>query len=178
MATCEQTSGQTILEHGYSVAITYRSLFISRIDQHKLPDILRDNLDFLQSRIVFSNEELETYHIFHDCAKPNCLTIDKEGRRHFPNHALMSARAWLVAGGDARIGKLIEHDLDFHKMKPADLHEYKHLDLAPALLLTAWAEIHSNCTMFGGIESTSFKIKAKNLIKLSKALIAILKEKS
>lgn len=39
------------------------------------------------------------------------------------------------------------------------------------LLVTALAELHSNAAMFGGIESTSFKIKWKKLDKLGKKLI-------
>lgn len=89
---------------------------------------------------------------------------------------MISARDWLVAGGDPYIGRLIEHDMDMHTMKPADLEGYRHFDLAPALLLTAWAELNANCIMFGGTESTSFKIKAKSLTKLSRAIITHLKE--
>ena len=33
------------------------------------------------------------------------------------------------------------------------------------LLLMAYAEIHANASMFGGIDSTSFKIKKKQLGK-------------
>lgn len=178
MATCEQSSGQTILQHGESVARTYKQI-ISNEGDHYLPQIIQENLEFLLEQTSTASEmELETYHIFHDCGKPDCLTIDEQGRRHFPNHAMMSARAWLVAGGDPFIGRLIEHDMDMHTMKPADVLSYKHLDIAPVLLLTAWAELNSNCIMFGGTESTSFKIKAKNLTKLSRAIIHAIKEQS
>lgn len=152
---------------------------ISGTGDHYLPAIMQENLEFLLGETCTALEmELQTYHVFHDCGKPDCLTVDAEGRRHFPNHAMMSARAWLVAGGDPFIGRLIEHDMDMHTMKPADVPMYKHLDIAAALLLTAWAELNSNCTMFGGTESTSFKIKAKNLTKLSRAIINALKEQS
>ena len=68
--------------------------------------------------------------------------------------------------------------MDMHTMKPADIPSYRHLDIAPVLLLTAWAELNSNSIMFGGTDSTSFKIKAKNLTKLSRAIINALKEQS
>lgn len=178
MATCEQTSGQTILQHGESVARMYKQI-ISGSGDHYLPSIIQENLEFLLDATCTAEETgIELYHVFHDCGKPDCLTIDSDGRRHFPNHAMMSARAWLVAGGDPYIGRLIEHDMDMHTMKPADIPSYKHLDIAPALLLTAWAELNSNCIMFGGTDSTSFKIKAKNLTKLSRAIITALKEQS
>lgn len=41
---------------------------------------------------------------------------------------------------------------------------------AVALLLTGLAEVHANASMFGGIESTSFKIKWKNLDKRGRAI--------
>ncbi len=178
MKTCEQTRGQTILEHGQAVASTFKTLFASTPPaDHHLPSVILDNLDFLKARCP-SADILETYHIFHDCGKPSCLTIDADGRRHFPNHAMISARDWLVAGGDPLIGRLIEHDMDLHLMKPADAAAYPHLDLAPALILTAWAELHANAPMFGGFDSTSFKIKAKCLTKTSRNLIQRLKEQS
>lgn len=175
MKTCEQTHGQTILQHGQAVAATFKRLFNSPLADHHLPQVILDNLDFLKARCPDSTT-LETYHIFHDCGKPSCLTFDADGRRHFPNHALLSARDWLVAGGDPLIGRLIEHDLDLHLLKPAQAHDYRHLDLAPALILTAWAELHANAPMFGGFDSTSFKIKAKCLTKTSRILIHRLKE--
>lgn len=178
MATCEQSSGQTILQHGESVAATYKAL-IARDPAIILPEIMRDNLDFLLEQTCTAEElGIEDYHIFHDCGKPDCLIIDVEGKRHFPCHAMVSARTWLVAGGDSYIGRLIEHDMDMHTMKPADVLTYRHMDIAPILLLTAWAELNSNARMFGGTESISFKIKAKSLTKLSRAIITSLKETS
>jgi hypothetical protein len=178
MKTCEQMPGMTILEHGESVARTYKAMFIERTTGY-MPEIIRENLEFLLEQTCTAEETgYETYHVFHDCGKPDCLKFDDEGRRHFPNHAMMSARAWLAAGGDTYIGRLIEHDMDMHTLKPADVPLYKHLDIAPVLLLTAWAELNANCIMFGGTDSTSFKIKAKNLTKLSRAIIHTLKEQS
>lgn len=174
MMTCEQSSGQTILQHGESVAATFKEI-ASGSGDYFIPDFVRENLQFLLDRCP-SADILETYHIFHDCGKPECLTIDENGKRHFPCHAMVSARTWLVAGGDQYIGRLIEHDMDMHTLKAADIPEYRHMDIAPALLLTAWAELNSNARMFGGIESTSFKIKAKSLTKVSRAIIARLKE--
>jgi hypothetical protein len=39
-------------------------------------------------------------------------------------------------------------------------------------------EIHANADMFGGINSTSFKIKFKQINKRGKAIINFLKEKN
>jgi hypothetical protein len=29
-------------------------------------------------------EDIKEYQIMHDCGKPYCITIDEDGRRHFP----------------------------------------------------------------------------------------------
>jgi hypothetical protein len=175
MSSCCQSKGQTILQHGESVAATYKEL-IAGTGNLYLPDVVKDDLNFLLDQTCTATElGIEDYHVYHDCGKPDCLSIDVEGKQHFPCHAMMSARAWLVAGGDAYIGRLIEHDMDMHTMKPADVESYRHMDIAAILLLTAWAELNSNAKMFGGTESISFKIKAKALTKLSKAIINRLK---
>ena len=174
MMTCEQTKGQTILEHGQAVARAYKDIFIEKnLDNWYLPPIISEKADHLRA-LAPANDILEAYHVFHDCGKSSCITIDDEGKRHFPNHAMISAKEWLVAGGDPLIGRLIEHDMDMHTLKPAQASSYAHLDLAPALLLTAWAEINANSKMFGGYESTSFKIKAKSLTKLTKAFLPLI----
>jgi hypothetical protein len=43
---------------------------------------------------------------------------------------------------------------------------------AATLWVAGWAEIHANAAMFGGFESTSFKIKRKHLLSRGKALAA------
>ena len=177
MKACDQMPGMTILEHGEAVARTFKAMFYEGSTEQFMPEVIRENVQFLLN-LSPSASVLETYHIFHDCGKPDCIQFDAEGRRHFPNHSMLSAKAWYVAGGDSTVGHLIEHDMDMHTMKPADLVAYKHLNLVPALMLTAWAELNANCIMFGGTSSTSFKIKAKALTKLSRAIINRLKETS
>lgn len=175
MSSCCQTPGQTILQHGEAVAARYKDLIGDRRLDWRLPDWF--DLDFLLPLCPLP-EVMEEYHIYHDCGKPFCRTIDADGKQHFPDHARISASIWRVHGGDPLIAEFIEHDMDFHIMKPADAAEYKRLDLAPALLLTALAELHANASMFGGLESTSFKIKWKNLNKLGNRLITRIKEQS
>lgn len=175
MSSCTQSKGQTIVQHGEAVSARYKDLIGERKMEWKLPDWF--DLDFLLP-LCPSKEVMEQYHIYHDCGKPFCRTIDEEGRQHFPDHARVSASIWRVHGGDPYIAELIQRDMDMHLLKPADAATYTRLDLAPALLLTALSELHANAEMFGGIESTSFKIKWKALNKLGKAFIQLLKEKS
>lgn len=115
-------------------------------------------------------DELKDYQVYHDIGKPLCRTVDEQGRQHFPNHAQVSYEAWIKAGQDPNTGWFILHDMDFHTMKGDELKSIINDSRAIDLLLTAWAEIHANAQMFGGIDSMSFKIKRKHLEKNTKLL--------
>jgi len=172
--TCEQTKGQTILEHGEAVARAYKDLISDQCRlSWRLPDWFKQNREWMISQCP-SQDIMEAYHTFHDVGKCECHELDANGNSHFPNHALISARAWLVAGGSQEVGTLIERDMDMHLLKPSLVNEYSHFDLAPALLLTALSEIHTNAEMFGGMESTSFKIKWKALDRLGTTVLRTL----
>jgi len=67
-------------------------------------------------------------------------------------------------------------DMDVHLLKDAGVDGFSSRPEAATLLLTALAEIHSNAEMFGGIESTSFKIKWKQLNRRGKKILIKLKE--
>ena len=177
MSSCLQSEHQTILQHGEAVANKFKDLISGRTEGWRLPNWFIEHSDLLISRLP-DLRILETYQIYHDCGKPFCSTIDSEGRRHFPDHARISSAVWRTLGGDQYTAHLIEHDMDMHLLKPADAASYSHLDIAPALLLTALAEIHANAEMFGGIESTSFKIKWKCLSKTGTILTNRIKELS
>jgi hypothetical protein len=171
MSACEQSPGQSVLQHGEAVAERYADL----VGERRMRWRLQGWLDLgLLLPLCPPAETMRLYQIYHDCHK-NCeMVIDESGRRHFLNHAMHSAAMWLSVGGDRLVGKLIEHDMDMHTMKPADVLDYNHYDLAPALLLTALCELHANAEMFGGWESTSFKIKWKALNKLGKAFVSVM----
>jgi hypothetical protein len=62
-------------------------------------------------------------------------------------------------------------DMDIHLLKDVDVLEFSKRPEAMTLLLTGLSEIHSNCAMFGGIESTSFKIKWKHINKRGNAIL-------
>jgi len=175
MAECPQTQTQSVLDHGYAVASKFKDLIEGRTDGWRLPDWFTENREFLLGQLP-DLALLEQYHVYHDCGKPYCRTVDAEGRQHFPDHARISASVYRVTFGDSIVATYIQHDMDFHLMKPADAHSYERLDLAPVLLLTALAELHSNASMFGGIESTSFKIKFKTLSKTGSIILNRLKE--
>jgi hypothetical protein len=166
MQACRQNEHQTIHEHGLSVARHYTDLIEGRTAGWKLPSWWIKHRDRLLADQP-SVDLMATYHEFHDCGKPFCRTVDEDGRQHFPNHATVSASVWRVhcPEADPLIGDLIQHDMDLHLLKPSTIDTFTRYDLAPALLLTALSELHSNAAMFGGIESTSFCIKLKTLAK-------------
>jgi len=177
MRGCEQTSGLTILRHGEMVRDYYRDLmdhlrYGSPLRfEWKLPEWVHDPL--LLDELP-SDEVMAEYHVFHDVGKPFCRTVDEDGRQHFPDHAAVSARIWRDAGGSALVEHLIEQDMDVHLLKAEGVPEFAQRPYARALLLTGLSELHANASMFGGTESTSFKIKMKNLSKRGRAILGSL----
>lgn len=180
MSSCEQTRGMTILQHGEMVRDYYADLLdhLTRgaplIFEWRLPEWATrpEVLAALPSREIMGE-----YHLFHDCGKPFCRTVDEDGRQHFPDHANVSKAIWLRHGGDQKIGDLIGMDMDAHLLKADDIPEFASRPQACALLLTALAEIHANASMFGGIESTSFKIKWKHLDKRGRQVLDFISKK-
>lgn len=73
--------------------------------------------------------------------------------------------------GNEAIGNLIRGDMRAHLLNADTIDTFCAEPLAATWILTAFAELHSNAQMFGGIESTSFKIKLKKLSKFSKRIL-------
>jgi len=65
-------------------------------------------------------------------------------------------------------------DMNIHSLKDVGVNDFAQKEGAATLLLTGLAEIHSNAEMFGGIESTSFKIKWKQINKRGKKISRII----
>ena len=61
-------------------------------------------------------------------------------------------------------------DMDIHLLKGDGVPEFAIRPEAATLLLTGLAEVHANAAMFGGIESTSFKMKFKHLKRRGNAI--------
>lgn len=111
--------------------------------------------------------------MFHDVGKSECLSFDENGKKHFPDHANISADIFFNnIKKDDTISRLIRHDMAFHTLKFEEILKLKlsTKDIC-TLLLSALAELHSNAKMFGGIDSTSFKVKWKRLDKLGKKIL-------
>ena len=182
MRNYEQTKGQSVLQHGESVK-DYLFDLINHLKSEtplkydwRLPDWIFENKDLILSSLP-DDKTLELYTIYHDCGKPFCLTIDGEGRKHFPNHAQTSHDIFKRVFDNRVAADLILHDMDIHTLKADGVKEFAQNPYALTLLLTGLAEIHSNCQMFGGPESTSFKIKWKCINQRGKQILNQLKNK-
>lgn len=179
MRNCEQTKNLSVLEHGLQVAKYFEDL-----RQHILfgkPLAFEWRLpDWIYSRELWERvlpiSIVRQYHWFHDCGKPFCRTVDEDGKVHFPDHANVSAALWRHIGGDEQIARLIEHDMDIHLLSASGLESFSMMPEAATLLLTGLAEIHANASMFGGIDSVSFKIKFKQINKRGKAFVSMIQD--
>lgn len=166
MKTTEQTSGQSILQHGLSVYQYTYKLLNKNIEGFRLPQWWSEYEDAIYANL-HDFKTIKHYTIWHDIGKPYCLEIDSEGKRHFPNHAQKSKEIWDSHFPDRKdVSKLIEYDMAMHTMSAEDILGLglSNKDLC-TLIISSLAELHSNADMFGGIESTSFKIKFKKWSK-------------
>lgn len=174
MKKCPQTETQSVYEHGLSVKdYTFKLINLLENDQNdlsfKLPNWFFQYREQILNSLL-SKEIIEEYTVFHDCSKPYCLTIDADGKRHFSNHADLSGKLWLELTGHEQIAKLMSMDMLIHTMKAEDIDNFIQHPEAITLLIVGLAEVHSNAAMFGGIESTSFKIKFKQIDKRGRAI--------
>jgi hypothetical protein len=177
MISCNQTKTQNVLEHGHSVHKWFCDLYNHLTNQTqleftwKLPEWIYDPK--ITTRLL-DFEILKLYQIYHDCGKPLCRTEDDQGT-HFPNHAQISSQQWLDCSDQSpeaiQIARLIAMDMDIHTHKGCDVEELASRPEAVSLLITALCEVHSNAQMFGGVESTSFKIKWKQINKIGKRIL-------
>jgi hypothetical protein len=180
MKSCEQTSGMSVLEHGESVNRYFEDLY-SHLTlntdlkyEWRMPDWIYENKDLILDKLM-DLETIKEYQIMHDCGKPYCKTIDDNGKVHFPNHSKISEQKYEELFGESQISKLIGMDMDIHLLKNDGVPEFVSRPEAITLLITGLCEIHSNASMFGGIESTSFKIKWKSIDKRGNAIFKIIK---
>lgn len=116
--------------------------------------------------------DMAEYLVNHDCGKAATYCVDEQGRAHFPGHAEKSAQMWRQAGRSEVQARLMELDMALHTMPVSEMAEFAKNPLAPSLLLATYAQLHSNAqSVFGGLESDSFKMKLKALNRRAKALI-------
>jgi hypothetical protein len=183
MKSCEQTKGMSVYEHGTSVK-NYLNDLINHLSNNKplkyewkLPDWVYENSNFILSKLP-DDKTLELYTQYHDIGKPFCLEVDDEGKRHFPNHAEVSYNIFSQLFKNKIAAELVKHDMDIHTLKADGVEDFCNNQNAIALLLTGLSEIHSNSEMFGGHDSTSFKIKLKSITQRGKQILNRLNQKT
>jgi len=180
MESCEQTKGVSTLQHGLSVKnylfdlLTHLRNETPLKYEWSLPKWVIENKEFLLDNLS-DDKTLSLYTEYHDCGKWSCLEVDDDGKRHFPNHAEKSYDIFKQTFKNQIAAILVKHDMDIHTLKADGVENFCKNPLAITLLLTGLAEIHSNASIFGGIDSTSFKIKLKSITQRGKQILNILK---
>lgn len=176
-----QTQGMNVYQHGKMVHDYFCDLrnhilkeaelkYSWRLPEWALNKTLWDQLiDF---------DIIKEYQVYHDSGKPYCLVVDESGRQHFPDHANVSEQVWLRIGGNPVAARCMGLDMLVHTMKADQVPYLSQLPEARTLLLTALCEVHANASMFGGIESVSFKSKYKQIDRRGKALTKIWMQES
>lgn len=181
MKACEQTKGMSVFDHGEMVRDYYHDL-IDHLEKNiplkyewRLPNWIIDFKSLILDKIYDSNI-VNDYTKFHDIGKPYCKTVDEEGKQHFPNHAEVSYQVYKeIFPTRFVVHELIKSDMDIHCLKSEGVEEFAKRPEGITLLIAGLCEIHANASMFGGIESTSLKIKWKQINKRGRQIIELLK---
>lgn len=188
MESCLQTEGQNVLQHGRSVREHYFTLIdhingevsLDDVPNWRIPEWIDSNLLTIKEHLL-PRYVMDRYLTLHDCGKPAVRTVDEDGKQHFPDHAESSERVYLSIfneQADETVAYLIRHDMDAHLLKNDGVAEFAKNSTAICQLLAALAEVTSNAAMFGGIESTSFKIKFKQINQRGKAVLSAITKES
>lgn len=124
------------------------------------------------------SDVVKDYAIYHDIGKPDALVIDEDGKKHYPDHANISANLYAEHNKDnpncELISNLIRNDMLFHVNTGYEiLHQVNNPNDLATLLCVSLAELHANKPMFG---EESFKIKYKKLAKKAKLILGYLFE--
>lgn len=185
MKACEQTKGMSVLDHGEMVKDYYHDLYFHLYEdttlryEWKLPDWI-----FYYREIILSNlynlETMSRYHVYHDIGKPYSQSIDDKGKRHFNDHSNVSYQIWkTLRPDDLIVQNLIKMDMDIHLLKYEGVNDFSNRPEAISLLITGLSELHANASIFDSekiLESTSFKIKWKQINKRGKNILKLLSE--
>lgn len=172
MKKCPQTDSMSVYQHGQSVWEYTQKILSMQWDNMRIPEWFKENFSKIVNNL-YPLEIIKKYNIYHDCGKPYCIVYDEQGRKHFPIHAQVSYHKYLeIFPEETKVANLIKDDMFLHTCTSEQLSKVDWgIQHAMTLLITAFAELHSNAEMFGGIESTSFKIKWKKLNKRGKQLV-------
>jgi hypothetical protein len=172
MINTYQTKTQNIWEHGQSVWYHTEQLITGNFQNFRLPEWFIQNHHFLVNNL-HNWETIKMYAQLHDVGKPFCVQVDELGKQHFPNHDKVSKDIFLRVFPDKVLeAELIGLDMLLHKENWKTIQDLNlPIKTLCTLLIVAFAEIHSNAALFGGINSNSFKMKFKRLDKVGKRIV-------
>lgn len=170
MRGCKNSQGQSVIEHGERVYEEYDYWKNGIIQDWKRPDWL----NLIKVEDLHDEETVTQYCYYHDCGKPYCRVEDSKGV-HYPDHAKVSSDLFLSLTGNKVVSKLIANDMVIHSGSAEEIegklnNKWSKQD-ALTLLIVALCEIHANAELFGGITSTSFKIKWATINRRGKQII-------
>lgn len=129
--------------------------------------------------LLYDENIIKEYCIYHDIGKPKSLIIDEDGKKHYPNHANISSNLYKKYNQNNPdveiISRLIKHDMDIHTLSFEEIIKNTNTESElVSLLVVSLAETHANRLMFG---EQSFKIKIKKLQQKGKEILNYLFEK-
>lgn len=176
MRCCVQTAGVSIYQHGEQVREAFNELLDATLVGEtpagwRLPSWWPTYGARLAAECAPVRDRLSKLALVHDCGKPRCATVGDDGVTRFPGHADVSADTWAgVSPDDTDIVGWMRRDMVVHTLSGDGCAEFAKADDAEILLFMGIAELHANRHMFGGIEATSYKVKAKHFDRRGKAI--------
>lgn len=156
MLSGEQSKGVDYYTHGVEVADKFAALMSmaklglaeQRMEDAKfkwrLPKWFVKHQQWIYAQLQPRFEQLRVFHIWHDCGKALVKTVDDDDQAHYKDHDNVSRQAFLMAGGDESVARLIGDDLICNLIRSTrvanDLAE-NHPDIL-AQLVTTIAKMH------------------------------------
>lgn len=198
MLSGEQSIGVNYYQHGEQVAQQFIALMNllktgeaqTKIDHSSprrrwvLPKWIVNHQQWIYNKLVSQMDQYYIYHVWHDCGKPLIKQLDAQQAVHYPDHALVSSKAWLAAGGNNYIATLIENDMVPHHLRSVDEAQQlaKNDPHFLGLMVTAVCSLHvcSPSTKEGDTcpldltTTAGFKIKMKRIAFYGKWMMRIL----
>lgn len=175
MEQCFQFNEQSVFQHGESVWNYTKNIIAGDFTNLQLPEWFLQNHSFIINNLHNFNI-IQQYNVFHDCGKPFCIEYGIDGKKHFPHHAEVSEKIAKDLFCED-VCKLIGLDMLLHTSTVEQIKAINlDIKIAFTLIITSFAELHSNASMFGGTDSVNFKIKYKKLQKNAKTLFEQFKQ--
>jgi len=167
----------SVFKHGELVNCEFLKIYNYLISNNlkylpnKYHDWLINNRQFILNELnKFKLTDILEYQLMHDCGKPYCIKIEN-GKSHFPNHANVSANIYSKISNNNLIINCIKDDMYIHLIKANDVDDFITKPHYIILLITGLAELYANAQMFGGMDSISFKIKYKQILKRGRKIL-------